>query len=112
MAKKIYPCDGASAKDIACNIVFSDGQVADNYQDALDIMAEKVAECPTSGGHYEESFAEPSAEWTVRHGLGGEPNVLVENNDGENVNGTVRYIDGNTLSVKFDTPTAGTIYVY
>ena len=110
MAKKIYACDGADASIITCEIEFSDGRVATNYQDALDMMVESF-DSFVQDKYYEALILIPAAEWDIEHNLGKNPTVFLEDSEGEDIEGEIIYEDDNNLKVIFSEPVAGKIYL-
>lgn len=53
----------------------------------------------------------PSATWNIVHGLGKNPSVTVVDTGGTEVIPSVLYIDVNTLTVTFGSPTSGKAYL-
>jgi hypothetical protein len=63
-----------------------------------------------SGGAYVHHQDVPSAQWTITHGLGYNPNITVTDSAGDQVEGEVRY-QGSTLIVTFSGAFSGTAYL-
>lgn len=63
------------------------------------------------GGTYSHQQAIPLSIWTITHGLGFNPNVAVVDSSGQQVQGTIKYINLNTLTVEFVLPFSGTAYL-
>jgi len=53
----------------------------------------------------------PSAIWTISHNLGGFPAITVVDSSGRQVEGSVEYVDLNTLVVTFEGSFAGQAYM-
>ena len=60
---------------------------------------------------YTHVQASASATWTINHPLGFQPNVVVVDSAGEQVEGEVDYVDGDTITVKFSAAFSGTAYL-
>lgn len=60
--------------------------------------------------HFQQYIAMPSKIWTITHGLGKHPSVTVINNDNQIVEGSVTYIDNNTIQIDFSAEFSGTVY--
>lgn len=66
-----------------------------------------------SGGDLNYVFYQLSASalWHIVHSLGKFPDVVVIDSGGNNVIGTIDYIDMNTLDIVFSAPFGGTCYL-
>lgn len=53
----------------------------------------------------------PAAVWTIVHGLDRYPSVTVKDSAGEEVEGDVRYVDANTITITFAAPFSGDAYL-
>lgn len=60
-----------------------------------------------SGEGYVHEQAMPSALWTVVHNLNKYPTVIITDEDMNTIDGLVQYIDIDTLTVAFNSLTAG-----
>lgn len=75
-------------------------------------LYDKISQLQTKDGdkNFSQYVAIPSKVWTVMHSLNKYPAVTVVNNDGQTVEGSVRYLDANTVEVSFSAEFSGTIY--
>lgn len=64
----------------------------------------------SGGGGFTHTQTTPSASWTITHNLNAYPPVVVLVG-GEQVYTDVAYVDANTVSLSFPTPTAGAAYL-
>lgn len=55
--------------------------------------------------------SEPSAVWTLAHGLGRFPSVTLVDDAGDVFGASIRYPDANTVVVTLNAPTGGTAYL-
>jgi hypothetical protein len=53
----------------------------------------------------------PAALWTINHALDFQPNVVVVDSAGNQVEGDVRYLDADTLTIAFSAAFSGTAYL-
>ena len=58
---------------------------------------------------FDQAYA--STTWTIAHGLGKYPAVTVVDSSGDTVEGDVKYIDANSLTIGFSAAFAGTAYL-
>lgn len=96
--------DGLSAYQIAVQ----NGYVGTEVEWLLSLQAPP----PSSiGGTYTHQQAIPDSIWTILHNLGFNPNVSVVDSAEQQVQGTIKYINLNTLTVEFSFPFSGTAYL-
>ena len=60
---------------------------------------------------YTHVQASPASVWTINHALQFRPGVTVVDSAGEQVEGSVDYIDGDTLTISFSAAFSGTAYL-
>lgn len=81
------------------------------WQDAppAPLPGDTDATGPAVGSKYRYVQSEPATVWTIRHGLGHFPNVVVVDTTGQRIYpGGESYPDSNTLVLGFGVPFAGT----
>lgn len=70
---------------------------------------------PPSAGSIARSFeldqTSPATVWDVVHNLGGYPVPVIADSNGDQMNGSVRWVDENHLTVTFGRPKVGTLRV-
>jgi hypothetical protein len=64
-----------------------------------------------SGGFFTYTQASPSANWSIQHDLGYNPHVVVVDSAGTQVEGSVTWIDLNSLTVQFSAAFSGVAYL-
>jgi hypothetical protein len=69
------------------------------------------ADAPLWGAGYRHTQAVPSAAWTVPHGLGKRPSVVVVDSAGSLVEGEVAYPDDDTVVLTFSASFSGTAHL-
>ena len=50
----------------------------------------------------------PSSEWSISHGLDKFPSLVIKTSAGDSVEGSINYVDKNTIIVTFNAPFSGT----
>ncbi len=63
------------------------------------------------GTTYPFAQSMPASVWTIVHGLDRYPSVTVIDSAGEEIDGDVRYVDANTITVTFAAPFSGDAYL-
>ena len=53
----------------------------------------------------------PEEVWVISHGLMSKPDVTVLDTSGQILAGNVTYVDDDSLTIAFGTPTTGTAYL-
>ena len=110
MAKKIYVCTDISAKDVFYEKKEGCGIDADNVQDALDIMCDKLNN-EVRDKYFSMAFFDPLKIWDVEHDLNKMVSVTLEDLDGNDIEGDVEYVSVNQIKIWFSQPVAGWVYV-
>ena len=105
---------------VTCNsasMQYNNGSDAENI---IDINAggclTRIVVNPTiniNNGTGAKSFqiTTPQAVWYFIHNLGFNPNVLTTDSNGQQIDGTVTYIDVNTIEITFSSPVSGWAYL-
>lgn len=65
----------------------------------------------TGDSNYVHPQSSPSALWTVNHGLGKFPSVSVVDSANDEVEGSVRHISVNQLTITFSAPFSGRAFI-
>lgn len=87
-----------------CLVVFDERETPWVITDA---PVEAAPEPGTGDLHYVHTQTSPSSSWTVTHGLGKYPAVVVVDTGDSVVLPDVRYLDANSVSITFASPTSG-----
>lgn len=68
-------------------------------------------ESGTGDLHYKFTQGSASERWEIEHNLGKYPSVLTEDTAGEDIEGTVEYINVNKLNIIYSAATGGIAYL-
>lgn len=92
-------------------ITAKDYEVLDNKPqiNGVELIGNKTSEDIKEFYRHDQLVA--SAEWTISHNMGKYPSVSVVDSGDNIVMGDVRYIDENTVSVRFNGVFSGTAYL-
>ena len=64
-----------------------------------------------SGTGFIFTQTESSNLWIIQHNLNYKPNVYTENNDGNEIRGSITQVDTNNLTISFSSPVSGKAYL-
>ncbi|MBQ6756520.1 MAG: hypothetical protein IJP43_06215 [Oscillospiraceae bacterium] len=92
-------------------ITAKDYEVLDNKPqiNGVELIGDKTSEDIKEFYRHDQLVA--SAEWTISHNMGKYPSVSIVDSGGNVVMGDVRYIDENTVTVRFNGAFSGTAYL-
>lgn len=110
MAKKLYVCSDITAREVGYEFLKGCGIEADNVQDALDLMCDKLNN-KVKDKHFEQIFETPSLIWEVKHNLGKMVSVFMEDLEGNDIEGDIEYANDDVVVVYFKEPVAGKIFI-
>ncbi len=60
--------------------------------------------------HFAFNQSSPSSIWIVNHNLGKFPSVTVLDSSGDQIEGTIRYVNFNQVTIEFSAPFSGLVY--
>lgn len=98
----------ASGRGLTYEWEFVAAQIIDRVAVVEDVTG---AGGSTGGLRYTHTQTVPSSSWTVAHGLGTKPGVLVIENSGQELLAEVHYPNDNQTVIVFGSPFAGTAYL-
>lgn len=111
----------ASAGSVSTPVSYGDATVAGGGQGGLSVTLDANGRIPPSllypaaagqvARSYEHVQSAPAAVWTIPHNLGGYPPPVVIDDSGSAIDGEVRYVDENTMTVTFGRPKTGRAHV-
>lgn len=89
--------------------------VTSGHYDFLVFSTRVPFDALEAGGisRYTHTQSSPAAQWTINHGLGTKPDVVLvaDSSPGEKVYSDVFYVDDNTLTVEWPSPESGAAYL-